>query len=60
MDKQTGTEQMLFNEQSARYSNESELPFSVPASSPADDREARNLEAGEGSPRPDGDQPLPR
>jgi hypothetical protein len=60
MRKQTGNEQLrLFREQSARYSNESELPFSGPPNSPAVDQVARNLEPGQGFPRSDGARPVP-
>jgi hypothetical protein len=55
MDKQTRAEQLrLFKEQAARYSNESELPFSVPPRSEAVDQVGRNLEPGQGFPRPRG------
>ena len=61
MDKQTRAEQLrLFKEQAARYSNESELPFSVPPRSEAVDPVRRNLEPGRGFPRSDGDLPVPR
>lgn len=61
MDKQTRAEQLrLFKEQAARYSNESELPFSGPPRSEAVDQVRRNLAPGQGFPRSDGDLPVPR
>ena len=61
MDTQSRAEQLLlFEEQAARYGNESELPFSVPPRSEAVDQVRRNLEPGQGFPRSDGDLPVPR